>query len=308
MRIVSLLPALTELVFALERGESVVGVSHECDHPPAARSLPYLTRSTISAEAGSSAEIDEMVSAIEDALYELDEGKLAELRPDLVLTQEQCAVCAVNETLVREAAGRLPGLPHVESVNPLTLEDVFLMFRRIGDLIDRRPEAESLIAGFKLTIGEIARRRRAAGHHAKPRVLLLEWLDPPFCCGHWNPELIERAGGAEVLGRVGAPSRRLNWKQVAASQPELIIVAPCGFDLKRTEHELRAIEDRPEWRSLPAVRQGRVVLADGSDYFSRPGPRLEDSLKIAAAAIDPEACGDLGPPEGEGWLPWPAGH
>ena len=181
------------------------------------------------------------------------------------------------------------------------------MFRRVGDLLDCRSEADSLIAGFKLTAGEIARRRKTsrAKSSTPRRVLLLEWLDPPFSCGHWNPEIIDRAGGVEVIGQAGVPSRRLTWKQVVDGRPEVVIVAPCGFKLERAELELRAIEDRPEWRDLPAVRNGGVVIVDGSALFSRPGPRLETSLRVAAAAIDPETCVDLAPAEGQVWMPWP---
>jgi iron complex transport system substrate-binding protein len=136
-------------------------------------------------------------------------------------------------------------------------------------------------------------------------VLLLEWLNPLFSCGHWNPDIIERAGGVEVIGQAGLSSRRLTWKQVAAGRPEVVIVAPCGFNLERAELELRAIEDRPEWRDLPAVRNGGVVIADGSALFSRPGPRLETSLRVAAAAIDPENCAGLAPAAGQGWMSWP---
>jgi iron complex transport system substrate-binding protein len=265
-----------------------------------------LTRPRIPAEA-TSAEIDELVSAQHDSLYELDEHLLAELNPDLILTQEQCDVCAVNEETVRAAAAKLPGSPRVESVNPMTLDDVFAIFRQVGDLLDNRSEAESLIAGFKLSVGEITRRRKASGKAFFPRrVLLLEWLDPPYCCGHWNPELIERAGGIEVIGQAGQPSRRISWKQVVTSQSDVVIVAACGFTLDRAEIEMRAIEDKPEWLNLPAVRNGKAILADGSAFFSRPGPRLETSLRIAAAAIDPDQCADLAPDEGKGWRRLPA--
>ncbi len=306
MRIVSLLPSLTELVCALGHGDDLVGVTHECDFPPEVQSLPFLTRSRIGAEA-TSTETDELVSSQPDGLYDLEEDVLAGLAPDLILTQDQCPVCAVNEETVREAALRLPGSPAVESFNPLTLDDVFAMFRRVGDLLGCRSEADSMIAGFKLTAGQIARRRKnsAAKASTPRRVLLLEWLAPPFCCGHWNPEIIEQAGGVDVIGQAGLPSRRLTWKQVAASRPEVVIVAPCGFNLERAGLEMRAIEDRPEWRDLPAVRNGGVVIADGSALFSRPGPRLETSLRVAAAAIDPENCADLAPAAGEGWMPWP---
>jgi iron complex transport system substrate-binding protein len=310
MRIVSLLPSLTELVCALGHQQDLVGVTHECDFPPGVASLPHLTRSQLSPES-TSAEIDELVSSLTDGLYDLDEDLLADLAPDLILTQEQCDVCAVNEATVREAAERLPASALVESFNPVTLDDVFAMFARVGDLLDQRSEAESLIAGFKLTAGEIARRRKltAGGKSPAPRrVLLLEWLNPPFTSGHWNPEIIERAGGVEVLGQTGIPSRRLSWKQVSASAPDVVIVAPCGFSLDRAESELRAIESRPEWQELTGVRKVAVVLADGSAFFSRPGPRLETSLRIAAAAIDPKSCTDLAPPPGQSWKPWALGR
>jgi iron complex transport system substrate-binding protein len=301
MRIVSLLPSLTEIVCALGHREDLVGVTHECDFPPGVELLPSLTRPRIPAEA-SSAEIDELVSAQHDSLYELDEELLTHLNPDLILTQEQCDVCAVNENTVRAAAAKLPGAPHIESVNPMTLDDVYAIFRRVGDLLDNRSDAESLIAGFKLTIGEIARRRKPGGKAIVPRrVLLLEWLDPPYSCGHWNPELIERAGGIEVLGQPGQPSRRITWKQIVASRPDVVILAACGFTLERAEIEMHAIEDRPEWCKLPAVQTGSGVLADGSALFSRPGPRLETSLRVAAAAIDPDRCGDLAAEEVRLW-------
>jgi iron complex transport system substrate-binding protein len=307
MRIVSLLPSITELVCALGRQEDLVGVTHECDFPPGVESLPHLTRSWMDTDAPSS-EIDELVSAQHEGLYDLDEDLLAELAPDMILTQEQCDVCAVNEETVREVAGRLERPPIVESFNPTDLESVFAMFRRVGELLDCVSEAGLLVAGFKLTVGDLTRRRKAAGADSEspPRVLLLEWLDPPFSCGHWNPEIIDRAGGVELIGRPGQPSRRLTWKQVASNQPDVVIVAPCGFNLSRAERELKKIEERPEWRALPAVKNGAVVVADGSSFFSRPGPRLQESLLIAAAAIDPRHFTELAPPVGQGWKPWRA--
>jgi iron complex transport system substrate-binding protein len=294
MRVVSLLPSLTELVWALGRGADLVGVTHECDFPPGVERLPHLTRSRIPAGA-SSIEIDRLVSEQGGSLYDLDAERLAELRPDLVLTQAQCDVCAVNEAAVRRCALALPGSPHVESVNPTDLAGVHAMFRRVGDLLGARDEAEALVNRFGATAAEVARRRRG---HSVPSVVLLEWLEPPFVAGHWNPELVALAGGREALGRAGAPSRRATWEELADARPEVVLLSPCGFTLERTEAELPALEARSAWRSLPAVRDGRVVLVDGSAYFSRPGPRLDDSLRIAAAAIDPERCGDLAPDEG----------
>lgn len=294
MRIVSLLPSLTELVHALGRGGDLVGVTHECDFPPGVERLPHLTRSRIAADV-TSAEIDRLVAAQGGSLYELDADLLAALRPDLILTQEQCDVCAVNEATVRRAAASLPGSPHVESVNPTDLEGVLGMFRRVGELIGAIEATEALVGRFGATAAEVARRR--AGR-AAPNVIVLEWLDPPYCSGHWNPDLIALAGGREVLGRSGERSRRVAWADVAAARPEVLLVAPCGFDLDRARADLAGIADVPAWRDLPAVRNGRVTAIDGGAYFSRPGPRLEASLRIAAAAIDPEACGDLAPRDG----------
>jgi iron complex transport system substrate-binding protein len=298
MRIVSLLPSLTELVCDLGHGAELVGVTHECDYPPGVEALPHLTRSRIPS-AASSGQIDAMVAAQGGSLYDLDAGALAALGPDLILTQEQCDVCAVNEATVRRVAAGLPGAPHVESVNPIDLAGVLAVFRRVGDLLGARDAAEALVAGFRATAAEVARRRR--GRDA-PGVVLLEWFDPPYVAGHWNPELVALAGGREAIGRAGEPSRRATWEEVVAAAPEVVLLSPCGFTLERTEVELPGLSARPEWRALPAVRDGRVALIDGSAYFSRPGPRLEASLRIAAAAIDPERCGDI--PPGSGWRFW----
>jgi len=309
MRIVSLLPSLTELVCDLGRGDELVGVTHECDYPGGVEKLPHLTRSRIPS-AATGGEIDALVSQQAGSLYELDEDLLAELRPVLILTQEQCDVCAVNEVTVRRAAGRLPGQPTVESVNPTTLAEVFAMFRRVAVLLDRVEQAETMVAKFEATAREIARRQAIPGNSRPtiepPRVLLLEWLAPPFCSGHWNPEIFQLGGGIDPIGRSGEKSRRITWDDVAASRPDVILVSPCGYALDRGESELDQLGDRPEWFDLAAVRNGRVAVVDGSAYFSRPGPRLETSLRIVAAAIDPGCYGDLAPPEGQGWRFWPA--
>jgi iron complex transport system substrate-binding protein len=291
MRIVSLLPSLTELVCALGRGDELVGVTHECDYPPGVELLPHLTHGKIPIEA-SGAAIDAMVAEQGGSLYDLDAEGLAELRPDLILTQAQCDVCAVNEATVRRSAASLPGPPAVESVNPTDLAGVFAMFRRVGEVLDARVEAEALVARFEATSREVARRLDG---RATPRTLILEWIDPPFSSGHWNPEIVERAGGIEVIGKSSERSRRLTWAEVAKADPEVILIAACGFPIDRSEAELAAIIDLREWQDLRAVRNGRVALTDGSAYFSRPGPRLETSLRIAAAAIDPDACADLAP-------------
>jgi iron complex transport system substrate-binding protein len=297
MRIVSLLPSLTEIVCALGRGDELVGVTHECDYPPGVELLPHLTHSKIPVGATSAA-IEEMVVEQRGSLYELDSEALAELHPDLILTQEQCDVCAVNEATVRRTAASLPGHPVVESVNPLDLEGVFAVFRRVGELIDANSEADGLIERFEGTTRWITDRRN--GQPAK-KVVVLEWIDPPFSSGHWNPEIIARAGGIELIGRTGEKSRRMTWDEVEQADPDFLLISACGFSIDRTEAELAEIIDRREWQSLRAVRNGEVAITDGSAYFSRPGPRLETSLRIAAAAINPEVFGDLAP--GGSWRP-----
>ncbi len=301
MRIVSLLPSLTELVCALGRRDELVGVTHECDFPPGVEKQPALTRSRIPV-AATGAEIDALVAEQQGSLYDLDIELLEELKPDLILTQEQCDVCAVNEATVRRAAARLPGRPHVESINPLTLGGVFEVFQRVGELLDSKEAARAIIDGFQITTEEIARRiGREPSQKFPPRVLLLEWLDPPFCSGHWNPELVERAGGMEVIGKTGERSRRISWPDVAAGAPSVVILSLCGFTLDRAEHELGSLRHVPEWQLLIGKAEASIVLVDGSAFFSRPGPRLETSLRIASAAISPAQCHDLAPPEGEGW-------
>ncbi|MDR3633901.1 MAG: cobalamin-binding protein [Isosphaeraceae bacterium] len=299
MRIVSLLPSLTELVCALGRGDELVGVTHECDFPPGVELLPHLTHSRIPDDASSGA-IDALVAEQGGSLYDLDAAGMAELRPDLILTQEQCDVCAVNEATVRRTAATLTSRPHVESVNPTDLPGVFAMFERVGELLDARSEAGALVARFEVTAAAIGRRLPGS---RRPRTVLLEWFDPPYSSGHWNPEIIALGGGQEIMAQPGARSRRLTWDALQKADPDLIILAPCGFTLERSAIELPALLGSTEWAGLRAAQSGNVVLADGSAYFSRPGPRLETSLRIAAAAVAPDACGELAPAGGWRRLP-----
>jgi iron complex transport system substrate-binding protein len=245
-------------------------------------------------------------------LYELDEKLLVELNPDLILTQEQCDVCAVNEAVVRRAARCLKSRAAVESVNPTDLDGVFAMFRRVGELIGAAQSADRLVRQFEETAAEIKRLRASDANPGdsarRPRVLLLEWLDPPYSSGHWNPEIIEQAGGFEVLGQAGSKSRRVTWDEVASGRPDVIIVSPCCFELDRTMAELELLSGRSEWTDLAAVKAARVAAVDGSAYFSRPGPRLEASMRIAAAMIDQERCAPLAPRDKFGWRLVPKIH
>jgi iron complex transport system substrate-binding protein len=242
-----------------------------------------------------------MVAEQGGSLYDLDEDGLAELQPDLILTQEQCDVCAVNEATVRRAALRLPGKPAVESVNPTDLAGIFAMFRRVGELLDSTDEAEALVDRFEATTQFIAERLRG---RPATSVVVLEWLDPPFSSGHWNPEIIARAGGEEMIGKPLEKSRRIAWREVAQADPEFLLVSACGFSIDRAEEDLTALSGRRDWQDLRAVRNGRVAVTDGSAYFSRPGPRLEASLRIAAASLNPEFFPDFAP-QGS-WRPVPA--
>ncbi|GAC1468942.1 MAG: cobalamin-binding protein [Isosphaeraceae bacterium] len=291
MRIVSLLPALTELVAALGLMDALVGVTHECDFPPGVETLPHLTRSRISPSASSGA-IDAAVAALGEGLYELDGTLLERLRPDLILTQAQCVVCAVGETVVRERASSLAKSPHVESVNPVDLAGVHSMFRQVGDLLGARAASRELISRFDATRDEVDRRLRQAKWSPRP-TLLLEWLDPPYSSGHWNPEIIALAGGLDVVATPGDRSRRLTWEEVHRADPEVLILSPCGFTLERSAQELPVTPSGGEWSILRAVENKNVVLVDGSAYYSRPGPRLLESLKITAAAIAPQLFADF---------------
>jgi len=289
VRIISLLPSLTELVCALGHRANLVGVTHECDFPPGIERLPHLTRSRIPASA-TSAEIDATVSAERGSLYELDDALMASLRPDLVLTQSQCDVCAVNEGAVRKCASSLPGNPRVESVNPIDWPGVAAMFAHVGEVLGNREGGEALVRAIEDDASMIRERRGGA---PPVSVELLEWVDPPFVSGHWIADLLEMAGGSVALGKSGEASRRATWCELAEADPEVILLSPCGFSLERAEADIPTLMARPEWRGLRAVRNGRVALVDGNQFFSRPGPRLRESLRIAAAMIDPERCSDL---------------
>lgn len=288
MRIVSLLPSATEMICALGLEDRLVGVTHECDFPAFVRRLPRVTRTLIPAEAPS-AEIDRLVRErllASRALYTLDLPTLERLRPDLIVTQALCDVCAVAEDEVRAAACMLPGGPRVINLEPQTLSEVFAAIRQVAKAAGVDRDAEEVVGGLTARVEALV--ARAAGLQHRPRVALLEWLDPPFSCGHWSPELVRLAGGVEGLGREGLPSRTLRWDEVMTWQPEVVFIACCGFGVERTMDDVPSLQSVPGWQDLPAVRSGRVYVTDGSHYFSRPGPRLVDSLEILAHTLHPD--------------------
>ncbi len=288
MRIVSLLPSATEIVCALGLKDQLVGVTHECDYPPFVKQLPKVTRTLIPTDA-SSAEIDRLVRQrlrTNGALYTLDLPTLEALRPDLIVTQALCDVCAVAEEEVRAAACTLPGRPRVIKLEPHTLSEVNTSLRQVASAVGLERSAEEVIAGLNSRIEAVV--ERTAGVPRRWRVAFLEWLDPPFAGGHWNPELVRLAGGIEGLGQEGQPSRTLRWTEVLAWQPEVVFIACCGFGVERTLQDVPSLQSVPGWLNLPAVRSGRVYVTDGSHYFSRPGPRLVDSLEILAHTLHPD--------------------
>lgn len=288
LRIVSLLPAATEMICALGLEASLVGVTHECDYPASVRALPKVTRTLIPADA-SSAEIDRLVRerlATDRALYRLDLEALEAVRPDLIVTQALCDVCAVAEAEVRAAACALPGVPRVLNLEPQTLDEVFDAMRAVGRAAGVKARAAEVVAELMVRVEAVA--LRAAEVARRPRVALLEWLDPPFSSGHWNPALVRLAGGTELLGEEGRPSRTVTWREVVEARPEVVFIACCGFTIERAMEDLPLLASVPGWAELPAVRAGRVYLADGGQYFNRPGPRLVDSLEMLAHAIHPE--------------------
>jgi len=287
MRIVSLLPSATEIVCQLGLESELVGVTHECDYPPFVRGLPKVTRSLIPS-ASTSREIDDLVRERlkhQRALYTLDLPTLTELRPDLIVTQALCDVCAVAEEEVRTAACSLPGQPHVINLEPTCLNDVFDCLRLVGDATGRHERAAEEVAKLQARIAAV--EDRSAEIENRPRVVVLEWIDPPFSSGHWSPELVRLAGGQEMIGAASERSRAIDWQEIVAVAPEVLIIACCGFDVPRTVADMPILRRYPGWDNLPCARLKRVYVVDGSAYFSRPGPRLVDSLEILAHTLDP---------------------
>jgi iron complex transport system substrate-binding protein len=285
MRVVSLLPSATEIVCALGLSDALVGVSHECDYPAeVVRDLPRLTRSAIPAGPGvTSAEIDAAVAERlrqGAGLYDLDEACLADLKPDLVITQELCDVCAVSYTEVCRIAARLPGDPPVLSLQPADIAGILGDVRAVAGALGAPERGARLAEHLRARLAQAARPSLAA--ERPPRVFAMEWMDPPYAGGHWVPEMIELAGGRDVLGRAGQKSFRLTWEQVAAARPEIILVIPCGYTAAAAQAEFAAQPEPPGWGALPAVQSGRVHFLEANDFFSRPAPRVVDGVELLA--------------------------
>jgi iron complex transport system substrate-binding protein len=289
MRIVSLVPSATEMLFALGLGSEVTAVTHECDHPAQARELPRVTRDLIGPGLGP-AEIDRAVRELTEegrSIYELDELRLERLQPDLIVTQALCSVCAVSYDDVRAVAERIESRPQVISLDPHTLGEMLGDVRTLAEATDARDAGVDLVQDAARRIDRV---RLAVRAREPVRVAALEWLDPVFVAGHWTPQLIEYAGGVDVLGMAGEPSQRRGWDEVAAAAPEVVVVMPCGYDAERAAEEAYDYADE-----LAGLGARRVVAVDAAAYFSRPGPRLVDGLELLGHVLHPDRLPDAPP-------------
>jgi iron complex transport system substrate-binding protein len=287
-RIVSLLPAATEIAAALELTDQVVGVSHECDFPKQVNERPRVTHCPVYDAKMASREVDEWVRrALHDngTIYTIDEPLLRKLQPDVILTQKLCDVCAVAYSTVAKLAQTLPGPPRVVNLEPTSLADIFDDIRQVAETCDVPERAEKLIENLSERVEGV--RERAATIPDRPRCFLMEWVDPPFSCGHWGPELVDIAGGHDSLGRKHQPSAQIDWQQVLDARPEIIVLALCGYEIERARRDYELLRRFPRFGSIPAADSGEVYVVNASAYFARPGPRIVDSLEILAGILHP---------------------
>ena len=288
-RIVSLLPAATEIAAALGLMDQVVGVSHECDFPHEANQRPRVTHCPVHNSGLTSREVDTWVRRAlreDGTIYAIDQPLLRKLRPDVILTQKLCDVCAVDYGTVARLAKILPGPPQVVNLEPSSLADIFDNIRHVAEVCGVQERADALIAQLLDRVDAVRRRVNRIGN--RPRCFLMEWVDPPFCSGHWGPELVEIAGGDDPLGRKHQPSAQIDWREVIDASLEIIVLALCGYNLDRARRDYELLRNFPKFDSLPAARRGEIYLVDASAYFARPGPRIVDSLEILAGILHPE--------------------
>lgn len=300
-RIVSLIASATEIVYALGFGNELVGRSHECDYPPQVKDLPQCTSPKFKTD-GSSYEIDQRVKAILQeavSVYRVDAELLDQLAPSHIITQAQCEVCAVSLKDVEAAACEMiKSRPKIVSLEPNCLEDIWMDIDRVATSLDARQRGLDLVNEYKSRMNKIT--TTAAKIQKKPTVACIEWIEPLMAAGNWMPELIEMAGGVNLYGEAGKHSPWMTWEQVENDDPDFIVVTPCGFDIKRTLEEMYLLSDKPSYRSLKAVKAGHVYVADGNQYFNRPGPRAVESLEIMAEILHPSLF-SYGH-EGTGWI------
>ena len=292
MHICSLLPGATEIVAALGLADDLVAISHECDYPPEIRPKPVIIRSVVDPEKTSSPNIDRQVrEALRNGqgLYRIDESLLRRLDPDLIITQGLCDVCAVTPTEVHRALAGLGRTPLVLSLDSTNLESVLRDIEAIGIATGREAQARRLVEELN---GRLAKVQALVQREPRRRVACIEWLEPLYCAGHWVPEMVTLAGGVDLLATAGAPSTKVSWEQVRDSQPDVLVLMPCGFSIERTLSELDRLTSRPGWDDLPAVRTESVYAVEGPAYFNRSGPRLVDGVELLAALFFPHCFGN----------------
>ncbi len=295
MKICSLLPSATEILFALGLGEQVAGVSHECDFPPEARRKVRVVDTVIRQEELTSDAIDQAVrEALQRraSLYRIDVDRLQALAPDLIVTQELCDVCAIDTATVARALGALTPQPAILSLHPHTIQEMLEDIGRVGAATGRVGEAQRVVEALRARLAHVQRLIAPA---PSPRVACLEWLKPLMACGHWVPQQVEMAGGRELLGRPGEPSGYVEWEQVREADPDIVILMPCGFSIERTKQELELVRGLPGWNELRAVGRRAVYLVNGPAYFNRSGPRLVDGVECLAALLHPDLAHALMP-------------
>jgi len=283
-----MLPAATEIAAALGLMDQVIGVSHECDFPKEANERPRVTRCAVHGAELASRDVDEWVRrALQDngTIYTIDEPLLRKLQPDAILTQRLCDVCAVGYGTVAKLAQTLPGPPQVVNLEPRSLADIFDDIRRVAKACEVPKRAEKLIANLSERVENV--RERAAKIPDRPRCFLIEWVDPPFCSGHWGPELVEVAGGQDPLGRKHKPSAQIDWQEVLDACPEIIVLALCGYDIDRARRDYELLRRFTGFDSIAAAANRQVYIVNASAYFARPGPRIVDSLEILAGILHP---------------------
>jgi iron complex transport system substrate-binding protein len=289
VKIISLLPSATEIVFALGRGDELVGVTYECDYPPEAREKPVVSTTALPTDRPlSSREIDEAVRGkvgVGEPIYVLDKPLIQRIQPDIILAQDLCRVCAVPSGQVEDALAELGVSAKVLSLDPNGLDDVISTIGSVGEILGRRDRAAELMGSLRSRV-EVVREKSL--RLPSIRTLALEWADPPFAGGHWVPDMVEIGGGINVLSEKEQPSRQVTWKQVADAVPEVIVFMPCGYYLDEAEAEAAKLFDYPDFADSPAAREGAVFAVDASSFFSRPGPRIVEGLEILAWAIHPE--------------------
>ena len=293
MRIVSLLPAATEILYAIGAGDSVVGVTHECDFPAEAATKPALIRPRIDV-AAVPVEIDRQVRELigrHESIYSLDADLLLQLDPDLIVTQDLCHVCAASSDDLAAAVSRFPASrrPRVVSFTPRTLHEVWQGVRDIAEAADRVSEGEALAGWLALEVSTVC--EAVQGSTPQPRVLCLEWFDPPYAGGHWVPEMVRLAGGIDVIGREGEPSFSMDWQDVLSARPEIVVLMSCGYNLERNVNVWRSTKLPAGWHQIPAVQNDRIYAVDANSYFSRPGPRLSEGVALLATILHPTRLG-----------------